>query len=158
MTLAGLGIVSYTLMTLSAVTLFKDVDLGENPFAVAGKWFALPGLFTVFCVFQVAMGRMPFFAPPPEKKMQMATAVLNNSMEQLVMHILCQLALAGTLPPAWAIMLPVTSVMWVVGRIAFRQGYMSPTSPIFRGWGFMCAMFATVCSLVYVTLNIFFGA
>lgn len=96
--MASLGLIAYITIGATATMLFKDLDIERDQVKLALKWLAFPALFVLFCVQQVAFGRMPFWAAPPEPQMQKMSAVLNNSMEQLVMHIVCQLSLAATLP------------------------------------------------------------
>lgn len=50
-------------------------------------------------------------------------AVIQNTLEQSVLAVLAHLAWAATVPRGWMAVVPVATVLFVLGRVLFWRGY-----------------------------------
>ncbi|XP_060071976.1 uncharacterized protein LOC132551849 [Ylistrum balloti] len=72
---------------------------------------------------------------------------IQNTMEQLVLHVASSALLASFLSPESMMIIPIRVFLFVFGRVTFWYGYMK--SPIKRAFGFQVTFAPSVVSLLY---------
>lgn len=78
---------------------------------------------------------------------------LRNTSEQLVLHVIGQLVLSTYLTSQSLAVIPVCSILFVIGRIAFWVGYIK--EPLGRMFGFMVTFTVTTGSLLFSLFCLF---
>ena len=109
-------------------------------------------LWLLGCVQAVSTGRYRSDADirgsassPPSPKIAVRAAVLQNSLEQTVVFVGAQLALASLLAGDELVLLPVLTGVWLVGRIAFAIGYAR--DPIGRAFGMVLTVLPSLVAM-----------
>ncbi|OWF42454.1 uncharacterized protein LOC110461032 [Mizuhopecten yessoensis] len=72
---------------------------------------------------------------------------IQNTMEQLTLHILSSILLSSFLSPESMTIIPIRVFLFVLGRVTFWYGYMK--SPVKRAFGFQMTFGPSVASLLY---------
>ena len=122
---------SLTLLGSGAFTAMKIGPIEGEPFNLAAKWLILPAAVLLFAVINVAARRAPKPGNPrdiieggkTDPALQLPINFLSNTLEQLMLHVICQMGLAATLPKEWLVLIPVLSCWWTAGRVLFYWGY-----------------------------------
>lgn len=84
-----------------------------------------------------------------ENLVQVDKNCLQNTLEQLVLHVIAQVALASNLSAESAHVLPLMTSFFVIGRVLFVVGYHRGAK--YRALGFTITWSPNCCSLVYST-------
>ena len=83
-------------------------------------------------------------------------AILQNTLEQVVLGVLTHTLWAVTMPLGWQAAIPVAALLFLLGRILFLRGY-SGGAPA-RALGFAITFYPSVLMLVVVILRLAIGA
>jgi len=87
-----------------------------------------------------------------EHLIERANNILINTVEQFILNIFNVLILSTYLPESQLKLIPLLSVTFFVGRIAFLAGYLR--APVYRTVGFQLTFLPTLVCIVY---NIYFA-
>ena len=127
--------------------------------ALSARCLSLPGLVLAAAVINVGLRRYPdpkrstavTDGAEADSSMRIPLSFLQNTLEQLVIHILASIGLAVTLPAEAMQLVPAVSVLWVVGRIIyyFTYSYL----PVMRAFGFSMAIGPSVASMAFTTIS-----
>ena len=110
--------------------------------AFAALVFAVPGFVLLVAVLMVSTTRR--FSPqdiggqaagPPSDRLAIKAAILQNTLEQVVLAAGFYFALAAVAAGAWLALLPVAAALFVVGRVLFYRGYPRGTQGRALGMG-----------------------
>lgn len=84
-------------------------------------------------------------------------AVLQNTLEQVVLAVLAHGAFAALVPPDWLGLIPTYTVLFVVGRVLFAAGYAGGAAGRAVGFAltFMPSMAMCVALLVMLLADPF---
>ncbi|XP_033728030.1 transmembrane protein 79-like [Pecten maximus] len=78
---------------------------------------------------------------------QLARNILQNTLEQYLLHFVAQMILCTYLTSETMKVIPLLVVLFVVARIAFKVGYEK--EPMVRCYGFSSSMLPTLLTCVY---------
>lgn len=163
-----MGMVIGVLLTLilysSAYSLVPQFDDGmqlTDRITLGFKCLLFPGFFLLAMVIKVGSQRFGNSAEDPTEviagteSMKIDLRVLSNTNEQLLIFAINTLGLAVLLPLQYLSLLPIYSGLFVVGRIIFLLGYHH--NVLWRGPGFVMAIFPAVVGIVYCCSRVLFG-
>ena len=85
--------------------------------------------------------------PPSMETFKVYQRILQNTVEQTIMHVIAVLALVSILEVDQLWNIPLLVFLFVVGRAAFFIGYVM--NPLCRPFGFGLTVMPTICSLAY---------
>lgn len=119
--------------------------------------FALPWMLVSLAPLLAAVGpvaRYRFMSPAAadgsnpdgDRALAVRRSYLQNTLEQLVLHIGVMTALAVVAPVRWLSLVPVLSVWFLVARVLFRVGY--PKGAAGRAFGFGATFYMTIMAYV----------
>ena len=94
--------------------------------------------------------------PPSMETFKIYERILQNTVEQTILHIIAVLALVSCLEVDQLWLIPLLVLLFVVARAAFFIGYVA--SPLYRAFGFSLTAMPTTCSLAYAMITITLGA
>ncbi|XP_014679454.1 PREDICTED: uncharacterized protein LOC106819320, partial [Priapulus caudatus] len=109
----------------------------------------------VFEVLTLALGiivvmRKSHAPPSDDSKVEPPSAIarkaLTNTVEQLLLCVICQGALATYLDEATMKLIPLLVTLFVFGRVTFYVGYLG-APPTRRAYGFAATYFPTVVTM-----------
>jgi len=116
-------------------------------------------MFYVLCIFRVAFNRSDDPNAVSGERVgvstavEMASRVLQNTSEQLLLGTFSHLALSTVLRPDQCAVLPAAVSLWLSGRILFLLGYTA-TNPLAREFGFELTIMPSLASLTWVTFHL----
>lgn len=142
--LAISGFLGYYIFTWNIKLQGEATQFSKFLFAL--RWQALSGTTLLFSIFRVGFARGRTGAIDPlsgdsDAKIAAYTRPLQNTLEQLLLNVVGQLALSTYLEPQNLRLIPALVLAFVVGRILFFIGY-----PNKRGAGFMLTFFPTIAT------------
>lgn len=111
-----------------------------------------PCLFFIDRCFMCHVQTVPKFCHNPvlgrgEHIIEIHQRYIRNTTEQLVMHVIGQFVLCTYLTSQSLVIIPVCSVLFVIGRMTFWVGYIR--EPLKRIFGFMITFSVTSGCLLY---------
>ncbi|MEZ5669823.1 MAG: MAPEG family protein [Alphaproteobacteria bacterium] len=121
--------------------------------AFALRWDIAP-LITLMAAIG-ALARHRFFTPADidgsglgagSQRAHVLQAILQNTLEQLVLAVLAHLAWAVVAPVAWMAVVPAAAILFVAGRVLFWLGYARGAPA--RAFGFALTFYPTVAVIV----------
>ena len=86
---------------------------------------------------------------PKHEDFLVCQRILQNTLEQTVLHIVAILALASSLQVEQLSILPVLVFFFIIGRAAFFVGYLYLDHPLYRAFGFALTFSPSVFGLMY---------
>ncbi|XP_063961740.1 uncharacterized protein LOC129270029 [Lytechinus pictus] len=89
---------------------------------------------------------------PSQKTFRIAERILQNTLEQTVLHVLTILALASSVDVDQLYLIPCMVLIFCFGRLAFFVGY--DYDPLYRGVGFATTWIPTVFGFSYALFTI----
>ena len=84
---------------------------------------------------------------PSMESFKIKERILQNTLEQTILHMVAVLALVSVLEPDQLWNIPLLVLLFLIGRAAFFIGYTS--SPVNRVFGFVVTVLPTTCALAY---------
>ena len=120
----------------------------------------LPGLTLMFCIGRLAKHR--FFTPedidggaltPGTATARLLQALLQNTLEQLVIAIIAYFSAGMLLAPKMLPLVPAAALMFTLGRVLFFRGYRNGAAH--RAYGFALTFYSSV-ALMLVTVSMIF--
>ena len=86
-----------------------------------------------------------------DESMRIPLSFLQNTLEQLLLHVLASIGLASTLPAEAMQLVPALSSLWVLGRIIyyFTYSYL----PVLRAFGFAMGIGPSTASLIFTIVS-----
>ena len=128
--------------------------------ALSARCASFAGLVLSAAIINVGMRRYP----DPKKStavtdgaagdasMRIPMSFLQNTLEQLVLHLLASIGLASTLPDSALQLVPALSCLFVFGRIIyyFTYSYL----PVMRAFGFSMTIGPSTASLIFTTVSL----
>lgn len=158
------GMVGATLFSIGFLWLVSGLlpqaaatSMGER-LAYALRWQLLPGATLLFGIAVIARRR--FFderiiegGPPPGDPdeplpaLELDLRYLQNTLEQVALAFVGQMALATLLNESSLPILGALAILFVIGRITFRIGYA--ISPVARAFGFAATFYPTIGVYLY---------
>jgi uncharacterized MAPEG superfamily protein len=149
---ASLGFILgvYFLVPFSIPTL----ESAGDRVAFALSWEPVAAFALVLGVLRVVQGR--FMSParldgaPPEAadvRLEIDRRYMQNTLEQLVLAVIAQLALATQLAGDQLRLIPILATWFLIARVAFLIGYQR--DPLARGFGWAATWLPTLSVLLY---------
>lgn len=128
--------------------------------ALSARCVSLAGLVLSAAIINVGMRRYP----DPKKStavtdgaaadlsMRIPLSFLQNTLEQLMLHLLASIGLAATLPNTALQLVPALSSLFFLGRIIyyFTYSYL----PVMRAFGFSMTIGPSTASLIFTTASL----
>lgn len=119
-----------------------------------------PGLTLMFCIGRLAKHR--FFTPedidggaltPGTATARLLQALLQNTLEQLVIAIIAYFSAGMLLAPKMLPLVPAAALMFTLGRVLFFRGYQNGAAH--RAFGFALTFYSSV-ALMLLTVSMIF--
>jgi hypothetical protein len=160
-----IGFVATLLLYWIAYSFFPKINqewLILDRIVLAIKCFALPTALFFAMIIRVGSQRFGNPAEDPTKvdansdTMKVDLRVLSNTHEQILVFTVNALLLSILLPYQYLTLLPIYSVLFVVGRIIFWFGYR--VNVLWRAPGFAMAVLPAVLGIGYSCAVIMVGA
>jgi hypothetical protein len=76
--------------------------------------------------------------------------ILQNTLEQLIIKLILSLTLSTVLHSNELILLPVFTILFIIGRFAFALGY-----PNYRSFGFLMNLSSTIFVIIIICYRLF---
>ncbi|XP_033729169.1 uncharacterized protein LOC117318275 [Pecten maximus] len=116
------------------------------------RWQIWPVLLLTAGIMMVAYKRFFTSAIDPiegrgEHLVDVHKRYVQNTLEQLVLHVSSSVLLASFISPESMTIIPIRVFLFVLGRVTFWYGYIK--SPIKRAFGFQMTFSPSVISLLY---------
>lgn len=159
------GIVAGLLVTISVIVYgirvdpfsFNTLSGLETKLNVLGSSLFLPTIFLVICIGRLAKHR--FFTAEDidgsaltqgTNTATLLQSLLQNTLEQLVITVCVYCMWCFTMPMGWLSILPLCSILFALGRIAFYLGYKKGAPS--RAFGFALTFYPTVLLLLIMAI------
>ena len=134
----------------------------SDRFAYVFQNFAFIGIVLWLSVFWVSNVRaipneekwQEAHRPTPGSQLDLAQRITLNTLEQTVIIILAQLALAAVIAPEYIHITRLLTIVWIAGRIAFTIGYR--IHPFYRSFGMSMTFFPPAFCFLYSIYQILF--
>ena len=153
----GLAVVVIAMgMMFDPFSYAQSEDLGSK-FTVLGRSLILPVVFLIASIGRLAKFR--FFSPEDidgsalsntSHEASVLQSLLQNTLEQLLMTAMVYSIWAFTMPTVWLSVLPLCSLLFAIGRIAFFKGYAKGAPA--RAFGFALTFYPSVLLMVIVVI------
>ena len=154
---------SATFMSTAYASFSLPMSLIETTglkLALSARCASLAGLVLSAAIINVGMRRYP----DPKKStavtdgavgdqsMRIPMSFLQNTLEQLMLHLLASIGLATTLSDSALQLVPALSLLFVFGRVIyyFTYSYL----PVMRAFGFSMTIGPSTASLAFTAINI----
>ena len=128
--------------------------------ALSARCASMAGLVLSAAIINVGMRRYPDAKKSTavtdgaigDKSMRIPMSFLQNTLEQLMLHLLASIGLATTLPNSSLQLVPALSILFVLGRIIyyFTYSYL----PVMRAFGFSMTIGPSTASLIFTAVNL----
>jgi hypothetical protein len=153
------GTAAYLAILAGTWALSPMAEIGPvaDRLALAARCAVFPAFMLLAGVGAVANGRYASEAINPiacnaTPSMLVNQRYLQNTLEQLVLHVVALFAIAADGSAFGIRLLPGLAACFVVGRLAFWLGYRK--HPMWRGPGFTITMQPTALALLYVAVRV----
>ncbi len=141
----------------------QSVTTTADKFAYVFQNFAFIGLVLWISVFWVSNVRQvpneerwqEAHRPSPGSALDLAQRITLNTLEQAVIIVLAQLALASVLTPETINATRLLAIVWVLGRLLFTVGYR--IHPFHRSFGMSMTLLPPVITFGYAIYQILFA-
>jgi hypothetical protein len=155
------GALAVTLLAYAAVgarMIVLNEPLSADPLRLAAGACLAVSIWLLIAVGGIANFR--FFSPPdidgagltaPSGKLKPKLAILQNTLEQVVLACVAYGGVAVFAPRTWLALLLVLPVLFSIGRIAFALGYRAGAAG--RAFGFALTFYPTVGAYVLLGLR-----
>ena len=112
----------------------------------------IPLLIAIFAVINrrvtsIAINPMD---PRGQALVEQRQRILQNTLEQLIIKLILSLTLSTVLHSNELILLPVFTILFVIGRFAFALGY-----PNYRSFGFLMNLSSTIFVIIIICYRLF---
>jgi uncharacterized membrane protein YecN with MAPEG domain len=145
------------LLWLDRAGFGAQVPVGDDTAARLGfvaTWLLLPGIALLIGV--VGAARRGFYADaidgtrnPASPALEINLRYNTNTVEQVVLAAIAWGGLAMVLPHAQLALIPVLSVVFLIGRVTFFIGYL--ITPIGRAYGMVLTILPTYGAYLWLT-------
>jgi len=166
----GMGLVSVVALIIVSETSnpfgFSDEMDMTSRMAVGIQSCVVLAIFMVACVARLAKHR--FFTPEDidadatqggTDRAQVLQSMLQNTLEQTFIASLVYMAWAVVMPPRWLSVVPITAIVFAVGRVLFLVGYEkgAPARALGFALGFYSSSAMLVCVIGHFLHQLFTG-
>ncbi|QXP44955.1 MAPEG family protein [Shewanella eurypsychrophilus] len=136
---------------------YAQIEDTGNKLAVLGQSLILPVVFLIASIGRLAKYR--FFSPEDIDGCALSNAsheasvlqsLLQNTLEQLLMTVMVYSIWTFTMPTAWFSVLPLCSLLFAIGRIAFFKGYAHGAPA--RAFGFALTFYPSVLLMITIVI------
>lgn len=153
-----------TFVTLTVAVVWPPEILlpsneGQVALVAALQWDALLALALLVSIMRLAKHR--FFSPEDisgggagsgTQRAQQLQAILQNTLEQVVLAVLVHAVWAVTMPRSWQAAIPTAVTLFVIGRVLFTVGYARGAPG--RALGFALTFYPTGVMLLSILLRL----
>ena len=142
--LAGVGMVIGVAVPLLAYTfLVGTIPFISSPaerLIFALQWMCFPVIALIAGMGAIGSGRLSSqyadgSTPPPGTRLELHRRYMQNTVEQVLIFVPTQLALATLVPAEHLALIPVWAMLFLIARIVFWVGYIK--NPMYRSLGVM---------------------
>ncbi|XP_038061704.1 transmembrane protein 79-like [Patiria miniata] len=162
--------VGFSLVTVYVGMNYVPIDVPDlsnvsDRMVFACRWLVLSLLPLLCCVFIVASTRFANIQtaginpslPRSEQIVGMKQRVLQNTLEQTVLHVAAVLALSTYLEGTSLKLVPISVFLFLCGRVTFYVGYLATDYTLYRAFGFSTTFFNNIMVIGYCLYCLFTG-
>ncbi len=158
-TALALTFVALTAAILWPPDMLLPASEGHVALVAALEWDTLLAL--ALLVSSIRLARLRFFSPEDisgggassgTQRAQQLQAILQNTLEQVVLAVLVHAAWAVTMPLSWQAAVPTAVSFFVIGRVLFTVGYARGAPG--RALGFALTFYPTAVMLFLLLLRL----